>query len=329
MPNNPSPHIAIIGAGLTGLILARELATTGQVTLFEKSRGLGGRLATRYAEPYQFDHGAQSFRAITPDFQAFLRPLAQAGVIAPWQARVVTLNGQGEIQATDQPDQVHYVGVPKMNQIGKYLAAGLSIQRQIRITHIQGQPQNWWLHDAQGQHYGPYTWVISTAPPAQTVALLPAGYLPAVQPARMLGCYVLMLGLAAPLALDWQAAVVEQSSIRWLALNHTKPGRPSGYSIVALSSAAWAEARLEDEPASVQQALLQATSDIVQQDLTGAAHSGLHRWRYAENGQTVAPGIDHQAGLIACGDWCQPQGGVEGAYYAAQSVIQALRVPQN
>ena len=41
--------IAIIGAGLAGLTLARALPAHAEVTLFEKSRGIGGRMATRYA----------------------------------------------------------------------------------------------------------------------------------------------------------------------------------------------------------------------------------------------------------------------------------------
>ena len=51
--------IAIIGAGLSGLTAAHDLKEHANVTLYEKSRGVGGRLATRRAEPFSFDHGAQ------------------------------------------------------------------------------------------------------------------------------------------------------------------------------------------------------------------------------------------------------------------------------
>ncbi len=65
-------HIAIIGTGLSGLTVAGLLKSAANITLFEKSCGVGGRMATRYAEPYSFDYGAQFFTAKTRPFQAFI-----------------------------------------------------------------------------------------------------------------------------------------------------------------------------------------------------------------------------------------------------------------
>ena len=66
----PIPRVAVIGAGISGLISARTLHELGlDVTVFEKSPGLGGRTATRRADPGQsFDHGAQYFTARDPQF---------------------------------------------------------------------------------------------------------------------------------------------------------------------------------------------------------------------------------------------------------------------
>ena len=44
---NP-PSVAIVGAGMSGLTCARALQDAGfRVQVFDKSRGVGGRLATR------------------------------------------------------------------------------------------------------------------------------------------------------------------------------------------------------------------------------------------------------------------------------------------
>jgi renalase len=56
--------IAIIGAGIAGLACAQRLQDGGcSVTLFDKGRGAGGRMATRrVTTPFgeiAFDHGAQ------------------------------------------------------------------------------------------------------------------------------------------------------------------------------------------------------------------------------------------------------------------------------
>lgn len=55
--------IAIIGAGLSGVLLGQSLSPMADVTIFEKSRGVGGRMCTRYADPFYFDHGTQFFTA--------------------------------------------------------------------------------------------------------------------------------------------------------------------------------------------------------------------------------------------------------------------------
>ncbi|WP_230945853.1 FAD-dependent oxidoreductase [Burkholderia vietnamiensis] len=46
--SDSSAHVAIVGAGIAGLACARVLADAGhRVTVYEKSRGVGGRMSTR------------------------------------------------------------------------------------------------------------------------------------------------------------------------------------------------------------------------------------------------------------------------------------------
>lgn len=53
----------IIGAGISGLVLARRLQASGlSVLILEKSRGVGGRIATRRDGPATYDHGAQFYK---------------------------------------------------------------------------------------------------------------------------------------------------------------------------------------------------------------------------------------------------------------------------
>ena len=64
-------NIAIIGAGIAGISLANLLQKKVNLTVFEKSRGVGGRMATRRAAPYQFNHGAQYFKIANKAFKDF------------------------------------------------------------------------------------------------------------------------------------------------------------------------------------------------------------------------------------------------------------------
>jgi len=119
-------RIALIGAGLSGLILALKLKPLAKLTLFEKSRGFGGRLASRHSENGSFDHGVPFFKARTSSFQTFLRPMIEKGVVQAWKGSFVEFERNKKVSHrlwTEEPP--HYVGVPGMNAIGKHLAEEL------------------------------------------------------------------------------------------------------------------------------------------------------------------------------------------------------------
>lgn len=77
--------IAIIGSGIAGLAAARRLADAGRSpVIFDKGRGIGGRVATRRSGGFQFDHGAQCVTARAPAFAAGLAELCARDAAAPW-----------------------------------------------------------------------------------------------------------------------------------------------------------------------------------------------------------------------------------------------------
>ena len=82
-------HVAVVGAGMAGVAAARTLLQAGhRVTLIEKSRGFGGRMATRRTEFGGFDHGAQYFTVRDKRFETALRSNATS-VVRPWSASTV------------------------------------------------------------------------------------------------------------------------------------------------------------------------------------------------------------------------------------------------
>ena len=195
-------RIAVIGAGLSGLAFARSMQEFAEVTVFEKSRGYGGRMATRRQNGLQFDHGAQFFTAKTETFQRFLEPWLAAGVVARWDARFVEFEGDRiNSGRTWSDDPAHYVGVPGMNALGRALAETLDVQTETRVDSIDGQPAAWRLRGAEGRDLGQFDWVVSSIPAAQACKLLPSSFihLETVAERDMLGCFALMLGLDAPL----------------------------------------------------------------------------------------------------------------------------------
>jgi predicted NAD/FAD-dependent oxidoreductase len=79
--------IAVVGAGIAGLALARSLHDIADVTVFEKSRGVGGRMATRRAGAVGFDHGAQYFTVRDDAFRRMLEPAIGKALCKPGPAQ--------------------------------------------------------------------------------------------------------------------------------------------------------------------------------------------------------------------------------------------------
>ena len=59
----------VIGAGIAGILAAKQIQQYNlNVFILEKSRGVGGRMATRRFNGGIFDHGAQFFTVREPEF---------------------------------------------------------------------------------------------------------------------------------------------------------------------------------------------------------------------------------------------------------------------
>lgn len=313
--------IAIIGAGLAGLTLAQRLSGAHNVTAFEKARGPGGRMSTRRATPFAFDHGAQYFTAESAPFRAFLEPFVEAGIVRRWPEQIRLEHG------AKVSEKSKFTAAPGMNSLCKSMAADLNVRSGCRIETLERRGEQWDLIDAAGEKLGPFDWVLSTAPAPQTTTLFPDAFNGAERLAgvKMQGCFALMLGFEAPLDLSWSAMKPGEPPIGWIAVNSEKPARNSAYSLLIQSSNAWAEAHLEDDPDGVTSMLMEAASQLIGADLASASHQVLHRWRYAA---TITPLgepflIDRSLQIAACGDWCLGSK-VEAAYLSAVALAEAI-----
>ena len=316
--------IAIIGAGLAGLTLAKRLSSAHEVSIYEKARGPGGRMSTRRADPYAFDHGAQYFTVETDRFRDFLQPFRDKDLITRWPKQVECVGG------ARLSEKEKLVAAPGMNGLCKALADDLPVQAGVHIDHLERDGGGWLLVDKAGARLGPFDWVISSAPSVQTAALFPDAFSgqTTLDQTEMTGCFALMLGFETPLELPWTALKSGTAPIGWMAVNSSKPGRPEPYSILVQSDNEWAEQHLEDDPDEIRAILLEAASALARTDLSGASHQVLHRWRYAAT-RTPAGApylIDQDLQLAACGDWCLG-GKVEAAFLSASELADQFESP--
>ena len=323
-----NPRIAVIGAGIAGLSVSAALAAHARVCIFEKSRGVGGRMSTRRQPPWAFDHGTQFFTARNRAFREFLAPLQTAGIVREWEGPVVYLE-PGERPRKRLWFEPHYVACPGMNALCKHMGEGLEIHTGIEVAPLaQRSPAGWVLMDTSGGDLGLFDAVVCTAPSPQAVRLLDE-HLPAdaqLRTVRYRACVALMAGFDTPWQPTWIAGKARDNPVEWIAAQSTRPGRNMPAALVAHASADWSDASLERPPAEVQQEMLASVAALTGLQMDRATHLALHRWRYAlVDADTAAEEawVDLNAGLAAAGDWCSASR-VEDAWLSGQRLAESL-----
>ncbi|NND75300.1 MAG: NAD(P)-binding protein [Ilumatobacter sp.] len=155
-------RVAIVGAGLAGLVAGRALQAAGAtVQLFDKGRSPGGRLATRRIGGATVDHGAQFFTARTPAFARQVAEWQSRGLVRVWS------RGFGDNDGHDR-----YVGTDGMNSLAKDLARGQSVSCSTMAFAVRPTGDGGWkvVLDDGAEHAADA--VIVTCPLPQAFALL-------------------------------------------------------------------------------------------------------------------------------------------------------------
>jgi renalase len=218
--------VAIIGAGMAGLACARTLADRGaNVRLFEKSRGLGGRCATRRDALHglQFDHGVQFVRAKGGAFGTYLDSLRKAGTAMHWPA-------------ADGDGKKAYVTVPGMSALARPVAQGLDVMVASRIISMSRISIGWTLIDESGTSHGPFDAVILAIPAPQAAELLGShrfgvrlrdgvAIVPCLAAMFQFASDVALADVVVPMPSDEKG---QASALSWIARDSAKPGREPG-----------------------------------------------------------------------------------------------------
>lgn len=310
----------IVGAGIAGLLAATEFEAAGKrVTVLEKGRGVGGRMATRRRDGAVFDHGAQFFTARDVRFRERVGAWIELGLVVPWYEYGDT--------------GMHYRGAPSMTAVAKHLAAGLEyeVRRETLVTAVRHDGQGWETVLGSGEIFASQCLVL-TAPVPQSLALLDAGGvaidaasrsgLEAIRFHKCLAALAILDGPSALTAHGGSLKISDQEPVQWIADNQRKGISPEVPSVTIHSTPAFAEAHWDSSDEERLPPLLDAAAPFLKAEVVSAQG---HRWGFSQPVTAFGEDafVDIDLGLAIAGDGLAG-GRVEGAALSGLAAAGAM-----
>lgn len=310
----------IIGAGMAGLSAAHELIGQGwNVTILDKGRGVGGRMATRRIANSRADHGAQYFSVRTPEFRQLIQRLEAAGVAKAWD-----LSEAG----VEHP---RYLGTLGMSTIPKYLAQGLNIELQQRAMLIESGATGCRVTTESGGTFQADA-LILTIPSPQALTLLSDSHITLPEFDRIALENIIYQPCLAVIALLNQSSripspglqILKKNGIEKVIDNQQKGIAPEQPTVTIHATADFSTENLEGDLREAGQQLLDQLTEWIPAE--SVVEYQVHRWRYS------LAEVRHPEGylrvpapfpLLLGGDGFG-LGNVEGAFQSGFQMAQAL-----
>lgn len=287
-------RVVVVGAGISGLVAARELQQAGvEVEVVDKGRSPGGRLATRRIGDATIDHGAQFFTVRTPAFRRRVDDWIDRGLVAVWS------HGFGA-------DDGHprYVATGGMNSLAKDLASGLDVACSTMAFAVRPNPSGWSVVIDDGSARAADRVIITTPLPQAFALLVDAGI--ELDEQLMRTDYdrtiALLCTLDRPPSIDAPGGVPgPNADVAFVADNQAK-GVSAQPAITLHASAAWSAAHWDDDLDDLRALLTELATPWLGEATIAQAH--VKKWRFATP-STVWPDpcwTSTDASIILAGD---------------------------
>jgi predicted NAD/FAD-dependent oxidoreductase len=130
--------VVVVGAGLSGVACAVELAAAGvQVRILERAHAVGGRMASRRIDGRPVDLGAAYFTVRDPEFAQVVARWQSAGLARPWTSELAVLGG-GE--RTRAPGPMRWAAPGGLRSLVAALADGLVVECEHEVQRVGPGP---------------------------------------------------------------------------------------------------------------------------------------------------------------------------------------------
>jgi renalase len=298
--------VGVIGAGIAGLMAATRLQEHGrEVTVFDKSKGVGGRMATRRVGDAVLDHGAQFFTARDEDFRARVDRWVEDGAATLWSREFLSARGTLPPRPSD-----YFRGTEGMTSVPRRLARTLDVRLDQRVLAAYADAGAVVLETRTGERHRVDA-AILTAPVPQSLDVVDGGGFP-LPPAlrRRLEaveydpCFAVLAILGGPTTLpDPGALRLDGDPLSWIADNRRKGISPDIHAVTIHAGPAFSRSHLRAEREDIARAMLDAARPWLGDAPVDEVQ--VHRWLYSA---PVRPepdrclGIDAPAPLVFAGD---------------------------
>lgn len=339
--------VLIVGAGIAGLALARELVALGQApVILERATGVGGRCATRRVEGQPVDHGLAFLHGRAPAFLAEMAAARDPEAVLGWPR---VLDGDGvpcQPRAFD-PGDTRVAPAGGVNLLAKHLARGLDVRLDARVETLALAPASersadrvWQVTLATGDRLQARALALAVPAPS-ALALLQtleppdaavAAVWPLLQLIHVVPCLTVIARYPAttpPPA--WEASHPPgTAAVQTILHDSSKRQGAPRLTLVIQARPAFSRAHLDEPEGLWARALLDEAAALHGAWLAAPDLVQAHRWRHARvsSGTELAgPLVAHCEGgatLGIAGDGLHASGGVEGAYLSGVALAARL-----
>ncbi|WP_272642454.1 NAD(P)/FAD-dependent oxidoreductase [Marinomonas mediterranea] len=328
--NLPCFDSIIIGAGLSGCLMAKKLMQRGHnVCVLEKSRGTGGRSGSKRISSelsemsLNVDLGATSVCLDHPDLVSLRDELLEHAIISPWSSSI-----------SDSKNS--FVGTPKASAITRYLLGDATLITSTKAHHIEKSGKEWLVRDDAYKPVGRCENLIISAPPSQTAMLLAtiegaAAQLLVAHAAAANTRPQWAMWLETPKPLNEFNDHNESDVIHRLTLETSKPGRsdPKSDIWVIQSTPEWASLHIDHPKDWIAEALIAEFKRVTQHNnhsLETIQFGQPHRW-FLGRQTNVANKTDKtwnaDLKLGIAGDWLH-SGDAQGAMLSGLYLVNQM-----
>lgn len=328
----------VVGAGVSGLSCARALREQGvDVRVLEKSRGVGGRCATRRTEGQPVDHGLAFYHGDDPGFLSALHSVESESPQL-WPRHVVGEGSPCQPRAF-RAEQQRMAFASGVSIFPRQLARGVSVDLETRATRIELEGDLLAVGTESGQRYRARS-VVLALPAGQTADLLRtveasadlAAATELLAGVSMVRCLTLIAGypVGTP-APEWDVWYPQGSDIlQMMSQDSMKRPAPAQPVFVFQSRPRWSVEHWDDLLADWTGAMLSAARTLCGDWVTRPIWTDTQRWRYARltGGDTLTVPLllrlRNGCGIGIAGEATAEGGGVQAAWLSGRRM--ALRL---